>query len=282
MRLCAIARLYTENKITEFMSVNAPDVLALDFDGVVCDGLVEYFQSAWQVYVQVWQPDCTTPKPSLSESFSKLRPVIETGWEMPVLLRALTLGVPEATILQDWAKVARQIVESEKLEGREIAKKLDTVRDTWIQKDLEGWLALHRFYPGVIEKIQQTLAQSTPQIFIITTKEGRFARRLLQQQGIELPASVIIGKEAQRPKHETLRQIIATYSKPDLKVWFVEDRLKTLQSIAQQPDLSQIKLYLADWGYNTAQMRASIQNDPRIFGLSLQQFAGDFSGWLSS
>ncbi|MGD2184058.1 HAD family hydrolase [Lusitaniella coriacea] len=264
------------------MSVNPPDVLALDFDGVVCDGLTEYFQSAWQVYVQLWQPDCTTPEPQLSVSFSKLRPVIETGWEMPVLLRALIIGVPEATILQDWAKVARQIVESEQLDGREVSNKLDRVRDTWIQQDLEEWLALHRFYPGTIAKIQQTLAKSTSQLFIITTKEGRFARRLLQQQGIELPPSAIIGKEAKRPKYETLRQIIATHPKTDISVWFVEDRLKTLQSIAQQPDLSSVRLYLADWGYNTERTRASICNDSRISGLSLQQFAGDFSSWLIS
>ena len=35
----------------------APTLLALDFDGVVCDGLREYFQTAWKVYGEVFEPD---------------------------------------------------------------------------------------------------------------------------------------------------------------------------------------------------------------------------------
>jgi len=60
-----------------------------------------------------------------------------------------------------------------------------------------------------------------------------------------------------------------------LSLWFVEDRLKTLV-VHQQPDLDAVKLYLADWGYNTPAERESAQND-RIQLLSLSQFAENFS-----
>lgn len=259
------------------MRANFPDILALDFDGVLCDGLAEYFQSAWRAYCQIWQPERPIQGDDLESSFSRLRPVIETGWEMPVLLRALILGISEEEILHDWSRIATQIVTSEQLEAKKLAKTLDAIRDEWIAQDLEGWLALHRFYPGVADKVRQTLAEGRTQVWIITTKEGRFVRRLLQQQGIELPGELIIGKEFKRPKHETLRQIIA--DRGDRGVWFVEDRLKTLRSLQQQPDLQAVRLYLADWGYNTESERESARQDPSIQVLGSDRFAGDFAGW---
>ncbi|MCY7286501.1 MAG: HAD family hydrolase, partial [Cyanobacteria bacterium CAN_BIN43] len=36
------------------MIETAPTLLALDFDGVLCNGLMEYFQTAWRVYCQIW------------------------------------------------------------------------------------------------------------------------------------------------------------------------------------------------------------------------------------
>src|SRR4028118_853465 len=139
------------------MLANSPTILALDFDGVLCDGLLEYFETSWHTYCQIWKPECQTPPTDLAPRFYRLRPVVETGWEMPVLLRALVLGVPEEKILQDWPDVAQELIESETLEAADIGHKLDAIRDEWIATDLDGWLGLHRFYPGVIERVRQML-----------------------------------------------------------------------------------------------------------------------------
>jgi hypothetical protein len=268
------------------MPARAPKILALDFDGVVCDGLLEYFQTAWHTYCQIWKPDSQMPPDGLAPHFYRLRPVVEVGWEMPVLLRALVLGISPEKIMQDWPKVAPSLIETEKLDAADIGKKLDTVRDEWIATDLDGWLKLHRFYPGVIEQMQRTLfaAQASPsetltQLFIVTTKEGRFVKQLLQQQGIQLSQERIIGKECQCPKHQTLRQLLKECPGEAATLWFVEDRLKTLQSVQQQTDLHEVKLYLADWGYNTAAQRESVRHNSRIQLLTLAEFVQDFSAW---
>ena len=260
------------------MSTDAPTILALDFDGVICDGLLEYFQTAWRTYCKIWQPETTTPPPDLADKFYRLRPVIESGWEMPVLLRVLLLGVSESQILPDWSTVLHQCIDSENLQPSDLGQQVDKIRDEWITNDLEGWLALHRFYPGVIERLQSILETPTP-FFIVTTKEGRFAKQLLQQQGIELSKDRIIGKEIKRPKHQTLRKLIHEFTGNFGSLWFVEDRLNTLLSVEQQSDLTQVKLYLADWGYNTAAHQDEVGNHPRIQLLSLSQFAQNFSAW---
>ena len=132
----------------------------------------------------------------------------------------------------------------------------------------------------MIERLEQILSTNTTQVYIVSTKEGRFIKQLLLQQGIKLPQEKIIGKESKRPKHQTLRQLIETFPGEAVTLWFVEDRLKTLQSVQQQPDLKPVKLYLADWGYNTKTEQESASNHPRIQLLSLEKFSQDFSNWL--
>ncbi|HEY9639476.1 MAG TPA: HAD family hydrolase [Coleofasciculaceae cyanobacterium] len=258
-----------------------PTILALDFDGVLCDGLIEYFQTAWRTYCQIWTPVDQIPPEGLAEQFYRLRPVIETGWEMPILVRSLLQNIPVAKLFSDWPTIAQQQIQAIGLTPVEIAARLDGIRDQWIAADADHWLAQHRFYPGIIARLQQ-MVNSGSLPFIVTTKEQRFVRQLLQQQQIELPESQIFGKEVKQPKSQTLRLLIQKYSEDtdqSATVWFVEDRLKTLQNITLEPDLEAVKLYLADWGYNTETDREIARQDPRIHLLSLAAFAQDFSAW---
>ena len=262
------------------MSVNSPEIIALDFDGVICNGLQEYFQSSLRTYQQIWPQTTASSLTSLAEQFYQLRPVVELGWEMPILLRALVLGIDPSLILQDWPTIGEEILAKENLDKQTVIAQLDEVRDNWIREDLAGWLALHQFYTGVIARLQQILASST-QLYIVTTKEGRFVRQLLQQQGLDIPKSAIIGKEIKRPKAETLREILNVNNTVSAALWFVEDLLKTLRSVQKQSDLEGIELFLADWGYNTPQTRESIVSDSRIRLLSLAEFSQDFQHWIA-
>ncbi len=259
----------------------SPKILALDFDGVICDGLLEYFQTTKRTYEQIWSVDSPSSLDRFAERFYRLRPVVETGWEMPILLKALALEIPTEDIENHWTSISYQLIESENLNKTELMAALDGIRDRWIEEDLAEWLSLHRFYPGVIEKLRNVL-NSPSQLFIITTKESRFVKQLLRQQGLEVPESSIIGKEVKKPKFETLRFLLKQVTDNPAELWFVEDLLKTLQAVQQQPDLQAIKLFLADWGYNTEKTRQSIQNDSCLQLLSLKQFSQDFSHWLQN
>lgn len=265
--------------------IQEPTLLALDFDGVICDGLLEYFQTAWRAYCRIWLPLDKTPPEGLAESFYRLRPVVETGWEMPCVLRSILQGTPEAEILKNWSSICLDLVQTEGLVPVEIEQLVDRVRDEWITADLADWLSLHRFYPGVIPKLQQ-IATSAIDLYIITTKEDRFVQQLLAQAGVDLAASQIFGKSVRQPKAQTLRQL--QRQAIGSEIWFVEDRLKTLQTIcaernsqetAPQADLQNVQLFLANWGYNTAGDRATAQQDMRIHLLTLEQFTQPFTTW---
>ena len=260
--------------------IELPTVLALDFDGVLCDGLIEYFETAWRAYCRIWSIDDHIPPAGLAEQFYRLRPVVESGWEMPVLLHSILIGVSEDEILADWNTIAPNQAQASGVSSAELAATVDRVRDEWIAADITSWLDLHRFYPGVIERLQQVLSSSIS-LVIISTKEGRFVRQLLQQQQVNLPESQIFGKEVQQPKSQTLRDLTQKFMQGSMlpTIWFVEDRLKTLQHIAVQADLTHVALYLADWGYNTPTDRTIAQQDSRIHLLSLVKFSQAFSNW---
>jgi hypothetical protein len=129
----------------------------------------------------------------------------------------------------------------------------------------------------MIENLQK-LVDLQVELYIVTTKEGRFVQQLLQQQGINLATTNIIGKECKRPKYETLRMLRAKHqtTATTINIFFVEDRLPALQQVIQQPDLEFVDLYLADWGYNLESDRHLVSADQRIQLLSLTQFEQEF------
>lgn len=253
-----------------------PTVLALDYDGVLCDGMKEYFQTAWRAYCNLWQLSDPTPPIGLAEQFYRVRPLIATGWEMPLLIRALLTGYGEIEMAQDWDTLAQQLLQQEGLAAATLAAEVDGIRDRWIATDPGSWLAEQYLYPGIAERIPIWL--NSVQVVIISTKEGRFIQQLLQQHNIDLTNLRIFGKEVKQPKHQILRQLKAEQDESAV-FWFVEDRLKTLQVVEELPDLQDVQLFLATWGYNTAAERASVANDPKIHQVSLEQFCQGFSAW---
>ena len=73
------------------------------------------------------------------EAFAALRPVILSGWEMPVLLRAIARGPPRAEILGGWERVRGELVATARSTGpaliARLGQTLDAVRREWIAPD---------------------------------------------------------------------------------------------------------------------------------------------------
>ena len=59
--------------LDENVAMIIPDVLALDFDGVLCDGMREYFETSRRTYAKAW-PEEPAPGEDLLPAFRRLRP----------------------------------------------------------------------------------------------------------------------------------------------------------------------------------------------------------------
>jgi phosphoglycolate phosphatase-like HAD superfamily hydrolase len=261
--------------------MHIPDILALDFDGVLCDGMQEYFEASRRTYRSIW-PDEPAPGEELFAAFRTLRPVIMTGWEMPLLLRALVQGRPTAALLQHWEAVRDELMRSGAPQGKALSDTLthtlDEVRRTWIATTPSDWLTRNVPYCS-LDDLRRLLAEPESTV-LVTTKEGEFARQILDHWHV--PLADIQGKETGTHKCDNLRALIAQYEaaygrRPTL--WFVEDRLETLQHVTTHADLEDVGLFLATWGYNTPEVRASVQDHGRIRLLGLEQFQGGLTTW---
>ena len=90
-----------------------------------------------------------------------------------------------------------------------------------------------------------------------------------------MESEVSIPSGAGTHKCENLRTLIADYTaahgrRP--RLWFVEDRLETLRHVTIHPDLADVGLFLAVWGYNTPEMQASVEMMSVFSGLILSSF----------
>ena len=258
-----------------------PNILALDFDGVLCDGMDEYFEVSRRTYTRVW-PHEMAPGDELFSTFRMLRPLIMSGWEMPLLLRALRQGRASSEIVQNWPSVREELLKATGRPGEELVvtlqRTLDDVRREWIAADADDWLGRNIPYCS-LEQLRRLLGEPE-RTALVTTKEGEFARRILDHWGIRL--ADIQGKEAGTHKCENLRALIDAYAREQgqrPQLWFVEDRLETLQHVTIHADLADVGLFLAAWGYNTSAARAVARADPRLRLLALDQFTRGLSAW---
>ena len=269
------------------MRAAIPVVLALDFDGVLCDGRREYFETAWRAYARCWPAPAlpTDRRAAIGREFSSLRPLIESGWEFPLLVHALVAGipVPAPDDRAAWLALAQRLVADARLSIDTLKQAVNDVRDEWFARDAAGWVSHHDFYPGVLERVERASAEGVAPV-IVTTKAERFVRALLAARGAGLSKLTIMGWEGARivPKDECLRRLATAHALPanGAGMWFVEDMLETLEKIERvQPPLDGLRLFLADWGYNTPAQRDRARRGGRIGVIDLAQVTADLTRW---
>ncbi|KAL3702318.1 hypothetical protein R1sor_020340 [Riccia sorocarpa] len=259
---------------------------ALDFDGVLCDSCGESSKSAIKAAKQRW-PDLFVGVDAESEawileSMYTVRPVVETGYENLLLVRLLleirrpqeqnspvSKGLTVEGILEGWPTIKPQIQKHWNETNREeLVELFGRVRDDWIEHNVVEWIKANRFYPGTADSLK--FATST--LYIVTTKQARFAQLLLKElAGVEIPSDRIYGLGS-GPKTEVLKKLQDLAEHQDLTLHFVEDRLATLRNVIKEPELEKWNLYFATWGYNTESERLSAAAVPRIHVLDLPDF----------
>ncbi|KAM7472217.1 hypothetical protein LguiA_010400 [Lonicera macranthoides] len=261
------------------------DLYALDFDGVLCDSCGESSLSAVKAAKLRW-PGLFDGVDSSMEAWIVdqmhiVRPVVETGYENLLLVRLLlemripsirkssvAEGLTIEGILENWSKIKPVIMEAWDENRDALVDLFGKVRDEWIDKDLATWIGANRFYPGVPD----ALKFASSRVYIVTTKQGRFADALLRElAGVTIPPERIFGLGT-GPKVEVLKQLQKKHANQGLTLHFVEDRLATLKNVIKEPELNGWNLYLGDWGYNTQKEREEAASFPRIHLLELSNF----------
>jgi len=241
------------------------DILALDFDGVICRSAGEACATGWKAAGRLWPERFAGEVPNeILEGFERVRPVMEFGFQAVLLVRLLRDGCSVEQILGDAPLLFSDVMLEEGLSRDAWVHLFGTTRDRWISEDLPGWIDRHGFYGGTIDGLNH----SDLPAYIITTKEKRFAVAMCAAAGLRFGEDKIFGLESGK-KLSVLQSLSGTHK--DARFHFLEDRLQALTLVNAGADFD-VRLYWAAWGYHTQAEKSTVEDLPDIKVLSLDQF----------
>ncbi len=224
-------------------------LLIFDFDGVIVDGMSEYWWSSRKACIELLANRSESkflPK-VLPEAFRYLRPWVNQGWEMVLLVAELVrpnsqlaLNGPEA-FASSYSLYCQEALDAWQWTPEQLQEALENVRNDAISTDLTNWLALHKPFPAVIQRLKNFDAEGI-ELAVLTTKAKDFTVKLLHS--FHLTPKLIYGHES-GTKPEVLLRLTETH----LIKGFVEDRRTTLETVLQTKGLAKLPCYLASWGY---------------------------------
>ena len=250
-----------------------PRLLVFDFDGVIVDGMNEYWWSARHACLRL------NPTVDLSESippqFRQLRPWIHHGWEM-VLIAALIseqrgpleqLGVQ--AFVHDYAAHCTAALERFGWDPVLLQQTLEAVRADAVRGDRDAWLALHQPYPGVPERLT-AFSEENIAWAVLTTKASDFTSELLASLGLK--PERLDGHES-GTKPEVLRRLACDWKLDG----FIEDRRPTLETVRTTAGLETVPCWLVSWGYLRPTDVTDLPSGIRL--LRPEQFATPLADW---
>ncbi len=221
-------------------------LLVFDFDGVLVDGMEEYWWSARQAALRL-APGLTLPE-AVPPAFTRLRPWIHKGWEMVLLAAELSRGAAAPALATDGAAdgPAYDALLAAALahwgwSPDTLQRTLEQVRAEAIAGDREAWLGRHRFFPGVEERLRGLGAEGADWS-VLTTKGGAFAAELLAAAGLR-PRAVHGHEQGSKP------EVLLRLGAEGRPLWFLEDRRPTLELVRRTGGLEAVRCYLVAWGY---------------------------------
>jgi phosphoglycolate phosphatase-like HAD superfamily hydrolase len=232
--------------------MNKSIIYALDFDGVICDSAVETAITGWKAAGSLWGDMPEAVSQEMIDRFRLIRPNIETGYEAILAMRLLYLGETIESLDNGYSDKIQTLLKEAQVTVDDLKKLFGETRDVWIADDLADWVMMNPLFAGVAIKLRK-LGQLCSW-YIVTTKQERFVKQILNANAIELADERIFGLDRNISKVDVLKRLLKSH--PNETIYFVEDRLPTLLNVLKTDELASVNLIFALWGYNTSEDKA--------------------------
>ena len=231
--------------------MNSKKLFLFDFDGVIVDGMPEYWHSSLLACETFLNSQKISINQNLykqvSKTFIEIRPWVKYGWEMLIIVHEIIKKENPLNInnkgdfLKKYNQNCEEFLSNNLLESQDLQKYLDETRKYQINKGFETWVKLHKPFYEVIHFMER-IKKEKISTAIITTKGKIFAEKILEK--LNIFPEFIFGYES-GSKVEIAKNLSKKYE----IVGFIEDRKKTLIDIKQNSETKYIPCYLAEWGY---------------------------------
>lgn len=235
-------------------------VLALDFDGLICDGLNECILVSWNGYhdkdLDAFSKQGLESIPvQFAKNFEHCRNFAQHlgHFVVPFIFQKDTITS------QNKFDALYQLIDPNVVD--DFIKKVTTYRH-WVRRENENeWLKHHVLYPGMktfLTNIQQP-------VYIVTAKDSESVLKILSIAGINFDENQIFGE--QKIKIEAFRQIAHLEGIDNQELYFFDDNILNVLA-AQKAGYS---AYWATWGYNASD-HLHIARKNAVPSLSLPDF----------
>ena len=249
--------------------MSSQKIFLFDFDGVIVDGMHEYWHSSLLACEKYLNSPCISVDQELYKtvpnSFKEIRPWVKYGWEMILIVHEIIkIENPlknhnQDDFINNYHYNCQRILNDNSWNADDLQKILDKSRKCQIEKDFKSWVNLHNPFFEVIGFMQE-LRNREIKIGIITTKGKIFAEKILNQ--LNISPELIFGYES-----GTKIKIAEKLTKNYEILGFIEDRKKTLIDIKHNSETSHIPCFLADWGYLKELDRYNLSNEIKLLKL---------------
>lgn len=239
----------------------------LDFDGVICDSLLECLVSSWQGYYQLYLGQQQTAVPmTLRREFSKLRPFVRAGEDFILIQELIDNQIPIRSQEQFDAQLAER-GEDRMARYKEL---FYTARRGFFFNHRRYWINLNKIYPHVYHSLRGWAA--SPCLYILSTKRADYIVEILEAKNIRMDPHRVLSCGAKEKKNTILRTLD---ERGFTNALFIDDQIDHLTADwARDP---RIIGCLASWGY----VKTQWLEEPRdIEVLHPDQLAERVDRWL--
>ena len=219
-------------------------MLFLDFDGVLVNSAFEAFRMLLTTKGEIKNPS-ESHKDELFKKFNELRPFVGAAWNYFYVFESITKNI------------AFDLPNSPTAEDVSFEESFFNTRNYFKFKNLLEWINLHKTYPFSLELpliIEQGFILSN-QILIITHKDAGAVKALIRQFIPALSNTKILSL-TDFDYSTTKKDIIINYMDNKSVNYFIDDSINICQDTMNNIKSSELRTYLADWGYSTSDQRA--------------------------
>lgn len=234
-------------------------VIALDFDGVICDSLEECLVTAHNAYHRLegsdrWANSTADIKPEVADSFRRLRHYARNA--------------PELWLIMYWAITEGKDLDQAQYDAlrSRYAAKLPTFEPIFFKSrhvlssaDLDRWLGLHRMYPEFRDGWEEVKGRFP--IHIVTTKDLISVQYFNRHWELGIPEENLWTKERGLPKEEIVRHIAEESGQPIQYVLFVDDHPHHVREVAA----TGARCFWASWGFLGARGNGPVEGEDEVF-----------------